>query len=212
MSLLLTAGIAVGGGILNALNGSAEDREMEKRKQAALTLLRENIIDPVELDTMLSNINRLFNNRLANTLNSTALRSRGIANSGVVKGIAAGQIESGRLGAISDTEFKALESNKQTRAQMAQTEVQYGSQHNFFGDFAGGALAAAPVGIELSKMLGNATSVIPELAPRAIPGTDTSMDFIGADLFNKLKGQSNDPYRWGKQIPDDETLNYLWNK
>lgn len=199
--MLLELGVAVGGGILNALNGSAEDREMEQRKQRAIALLKENIIDPDELNTMLQNVNRLFNNRLANTLNSTALRSRGIANNSVVKGVVASGIESARLGAITDTEQKALDNNSQVNSQIAQTELGYGDKHNFFGDFVGGALAAAPVGIELSKMLSDKTITtgaqpVAGIAPDPYNYNPKASNMENPFL-NKLKIQDEDIYNFG---------------
>lgn len=222
--MLFAIGAAVVGGALNALSGAAEDREMEKRKQAAMAQLRQNIIDPNELDSMLNNVNRLFNNRLVNTLNSTALQSRGVANSNVVKGITAGQIEAGRLGALTDTQLKVQEGNRQTYSQMAGIESSTGGRHNAIGDFASGALAAAPVGMELSKML-SPNTIIPGTQPQAIPVTDNSMDSMSTNIFDKLRGQETsdmtypDPWdgkpirkRFGSQISNDDILNYSWSK
>lgn len=159
--MFLELGLAVGGGILNALAGQEQNAEIEKRKQAAIAALRENIIDPKELDTMLTDINRLFNSRLVNTLNSTAIRSRGVANSGVVKGVVAGQIEGARLGTLSETRFKALESNKQTMNQIANVNASMGRQNSFLGDFASGTLTALPAVLEGSKYFSGQTSADP---------------------------------------------------
>lgn len=199
--MLLELGIAVGGGLLNALSGSAEDREMEQRKQRAMELLKENIIDPDELDLMLDNVNRLFNNRLINTLNSTALRSRGVANSATVKGVVSAGIESARLNTLADVNFKTMESNKQTRAQLANLETAFGGQHNFFGDFVGGALAAAPVGIELSKMLAP-TGINPGGSPNTLATADPynynpSAKNINNPFLNKFKIEDEDIYNFG---------------
>ena len=150
--MILELGLAVGGGILNALAGAEKDRENEKRKQSALAMLRENIIDPNELDTMLQGINRMFNNRLVSTLNSTALRSKGIVNSGVMKAAAAGNIEGARLGTLSDTRFKVADSNRSTYSQMAGVEVGSGKESSVVGDFFSGALTALPAAMEAGKM------------------------------------------------------------
>lgn len=184
--MLLELGLAVGGGVLNALSGSAQDREIEKRKQQALALLRENIIDPKELDTMLTDINRLFNSRLVSTLNSTAIRSRGVVNSGVVKGVVAGQIEGARLGTLTETRFKTLQSNQATRAQMANVETTMGPQHDFLGDFASGALTALPTALEGSKYFsGEETKALTN--PGIQPITDTSMNQITSSNFFNMQ-------------------------
>lgn len=189
--MLLELGVAVGGGILNALSGAAEDREMNKRKQQALALLKENIIDPDELNLMLSNVNRLFNNRLANTLNSTALRSRGVANAGLVKGAAAGAVEGQRFASLMDVQERVFESNKQTRSQMANVEAAMGSSHNALGDFFSGALGAAPIGMELSKMLAPqdiVANVQPQVMRNGIETPDIASAFTG-DLKNPFMGK-----------------------
>ena len=210
--MLLELGLAVGGGLLNAINGSEEDRQMEKRKQQAIALLKENIIDPNELDTMLQNVNRLFNNRLATTLNSTALRSRGIANSNVAKGVVAGGIEASRLGALTDVNMKVIDSNKQTREKMASVDASMGPQHNFFGDFAGGALAAAPVGIELSKMLADPTVVTGE-QPLANKVNGVKLEDLGKWMDGS---QDNNPFMGSLKIKDEDLTNFgygkFWNK
>lgn len=151
--MVLELGVAVGGGILNALNGAAANREEEKKKQQALSLLRENLIDPNELDALMRDINSTFNSKLVSTLNSTALTSRGVANSGVVKGAVAGQIEGQRLGSLTDARFRAMESNKQTNSAMASVIANSPTPSSGVGDFFEGVMAAAPIGMELSKML-----------------------------------------------------------
>ena len=200
--MLFAVGAALVGGALNAISGSAQDREMEKRKQAAIAQLKQNIIDPAELDTMLNNVNRLFNNRLVNTLNSTALRSRGVANSGVVKGVVAGQLEAGRLGAINQTQLEAQKTNQQTYSQMAGIESSMGGSHNAFGDFASGALAAAPVGMELSKMLSPNT-----ITPGAQP-TASSTDIQTPSIASNFTGDLTNPFMGKTNISDEDLTNF----
>lgn len=200
--MLFAIGAAVVGGALNALSGAAEDREMEKRKQAAMAQLRQNIIDPNELDSMLNNVNRLFNNRLVNTLNSTALQSRGVANSNVVKGVTAGQIEAGRLGALTDTQLKVQEGNRQTYSQMAGIESSMGGRHNAIGDFASGALAAAPVGMELSKMLSPNT-----ISPGAQPNAP-STEFQSPSIASNFTGGLENPFMGKLSISDEDLTNF----
>ena len=151
--MLLELGMAVGGGILNALAGAEQNRAEEKKKQQALSLLRENIIDPDELDALMRDINSTFNNKLVTTLNSTALSSRGVANNQVAKGVAAGQVEGQRYGTLADARFRALDSNKQTNAAMASVIAGSPTPSSGVGDFFEGAMTAAPIGMELSKML-----------------------------------------------------------
>lgn len=151
--MLLELGLAVGGGILNAAAGSAENDQLEKQRQEMLKILGESIIDPAELDHMLANVNKMFNNRLVNTLNSTAIRSRGIANSNVVKGATIGTLEGARLGTLEQTRFSAREANAKTRAAMVGVNLQTMPKGSFLGDFLEGGLQALPIGMELSKMM-----------------------------------------------------------
>lgn len=213
--MLLELGIAVGGGLLNALSGSAansaaelearrQQELIEKRKQSALALLKENIIDPDELDTMLDNVNRLFNNRLVNTLNSTALRSRGIANNTAVKGVVASGIESQRLGSINEAYNRMLENNKQVGLQAANVVastpiIPIPQQSNFFGDFVGGALAAAPVGIELSKLFAGGNTDLPKP-----PGGGGSDDYNP----NTNAKNMNNPFLNAFKIEDEDIFNF----
>lgn len=168
----LAIGTAVGGGLLNALAGNEERDRVEKQRSQALSLLRENIIDADELDLMLRNVNRLFNNRLVNTLNTTALQSRGFANANVAKASVAGAMEGSRLQSINETERSVLEANRATRAGMAQVEMSMTPTGSTLGDFTSGALAAAPVGMELSKLAATRT-MTPTHAPTAGALTET---------------------------------------
>lgn len=203
--MLLELGLAVGGGLLNAAAGSAENDQLEKQRQEMLKILQESIIDPAELDHMLANVNRMFNNRLVNTLNSTAIRSRGIANSNVVKGATIGTLEGARLGTLEQTRFSARESNAKTRAAMVGVNLQTAPKHNFFGDFVAGGLQALPLGMELSKMMnpevantldasasegitGNNSPTAPNLQYNG-PQYDYSNLTEGLDTFTKLWGR-----------------------
>lgn len=168
----LAIGTAVGGGLLNMAAGNAEREQQNKAKQRTLSLLQENIIDPEELDLMLRNVNRLFNNRLVNTLNSTALQSRGFANANVAKATVAGAMEGSRLQSVNDTQQQAAEANRATRAQMAQVEGMMIPQGSALGDFAGGAIQGAQAGMQLSGLL-SAQSIAPTHAPSAGALTET---------------------------------------
>lgn len=182
--MLLELGLAVGGGLLNAAAGSAQNDQLEKQRQEMLKLLEESLIQPEELDRMLGNVNRLFNNRLVNTLNSTAIRSRGIVNSNVVKGATAGAMEGARIGTLEQTRFSARESNARTRAAMVGVNMQTMPKNNFFEDFTTGALTSVPLTMEAGKLLDGLFAPLP--TPGIVPPKDTSMDNIGDDLFTKL--------------------------
>jgi len=188
--MLLELGLAVGGGLLNAAAGSAEDAELEKQRQKMLGLLQENIIDPAELDRLLADVNRMFNNRLVNTLNSTALRSRGFANSNVVKGATAGAIEGARIGTLSDTRFRALENNRNVRGQMVGVDLQTMPKHTFLGDFASGTLTALPTVLEGSKYFSTPDATLPSDSielPNITKGTSPSIpSYDGSNIDTGL--------------------------
>lgn len=191
-------GATVGSALLNALGGQAENAEMDKRRQRALSLLRENIIDPGELDLMLNNINRLFNNRLANTLNSTALSSRAVANSNVVKGAVAGTLEGQRYQALIGAQERVYESNKGTLAQMAQTELAGGPNRSFFMDFATGGLKGAQLGMEWEKM--NKDRTISEEKTKPETGFSFNNDSFDSPMSN--------PFLRNLKIEDEDIYNF----
>jgi len=62
-------------------------------------------------------------------------------------------MEGARLGTLEQTRFNAREANAKTRAAMVGVNLQTMPKHNFFGDFTTGALTAAPIGMELSKLM-----------------------------------------------------------
>lgn len=203
-------GATVGSALLNALGGQAENAEMDKRRQRALSLLRENIIDPGELDLMLNNINRLFNNRLANTLNSTALSARGVANSNVVKGAVAGTLEGQRYQALIGAQERVYESNKGTLAQMAQTELAGGPNRSFFMDFATGGLKGAQLGMEWEKMNKDRSIFVinpgkeeeTETTPSASPLIETKLN------NNDFNSPMSNPFLRKLKIEDEDIYNF----
>lgn len=191
-------GATVGSALLNAIGGQAENAEMDKRRQRALSLLKENIIDPGELDLMLNNVNRLFNNRLTATLNSTALSSRAVANSNVVKGAVAGTLEGQRYQALIGAQERVYESNKGTLAQMAQTELAGGPNRSFFMDFATGGLKGAQLGMEWEKM--NKDRTISEEKTKPETGFSFNNDSFDSPMSN--------PFLRNLKIEDEDIYNF----
>lgn len=157
--MLATLGIQVGAGLLsgigNLLSGSSQQEEMNKRIQAAQELAAKNLVTQDELADRLHSIDRMFNQRLTSVLNTTAIRSRGIANKGTVGAAAAGQVEGARLEAQDRQIGQAQDTNKQINMSIAQMELQKGSADNI-GNFMQGFASGVPLATEALEMFDRA--------------------------------------------------------
>lgn len=147
----ISLGTSLLGGIANYMADQQAYQEEQKRKQAAIQTLSANLINPTQLQTMLNNVDRLFNSRLVGALNTTAVRNRGVANAPVVAGAIAGSIQGQEAQARINTQDRALQYNNTTRSQIAQIQNS-GSSFSGVGSAVSGLLTALPTGIELAKL------------------------------------------------------------
>jgi len=150
---ILTVGGALFGGINNLLGASEEQRKNRERADKARQILEQGLIGEGELNLMLNNTERLFNSRLTSTLNSTALRSRGIANANVVSGAVAGAMEADKLRSLSEQRLQVQRNNLDIRNKEAQIEAQV-PVTNTAGAFVSGALGGAQMGMSVANLAG----------------------------------------------------------
>ena len=169
MGAVLPIAIGLAGGLSSLFSGQANAKAINEKIRRAQGLAAESLIDNEELSSRLGSIDRMFNQRLTSTLNTTAIRSRGFANSGTIGAAVAGGIEGDRLASKSQTVNESLNFNKQVQQSIAQMELGTASA-NPIGDFVSGAASGVSLGMELDKLVN----------PAAIPGTTTTQQSIEA--------------------------------
>ena len=170
MSWYIPAALAAFSGLSNLFSSDAQQQAEQRRINAATQLLSRNIVDDAELSRMLRNQNRMFNVQLQNTLNTTALRSKGIANREVVGAAASGQINAARTSSLANTEERVRESNAQTRAQIASVQAGGQTYSDPIGSFIEGAVPGAIAGLQLTQMdkLSNTSTSNPNATENAL--------------------------------------------
>lgn len=154
MDPLLMISATLGGGAINALAGQSEQDALNKKKARMRALLEEAYITPGEIDNILSNVHRLFNNRLTSTLNSAALTSRTIANNNITKGIVAGSIRGQELTAENSIISSTMQQNQEIDMKLAELESM-STESNFLSDFLGGSISGSMLGMQIEKLLSN---------------------------------------------------------
>jgi len=142
------------GGISSIFSGQSEADAINEKIRRAQALAAESLIDSGEMSTRLNGIDRMFNQRLTSVLNTTAIRSRGFANSGTIGAAVAGGVEGDRLASKSQTINDTLNYNKGVQQSIAQMELGTTSA-NPVGDFVTGATSGIALGMEATKYLGN---------------------------------------------------------
>lgn len=140
--MIASLGIQLGGSLLsgigNMFSAQSQADAINKRISRAQELAAQNLVSQDEISARLHSIGRMFNQRLTSVLNTTAIRSRGVANRGVVGAAAAGQVEGSRLSAENQTIGEARNVNRQINSQIAQMELGKSSPDSL-GSFVQGA-------------------------------------------------------------------------
>lgn len=156
---LITIGTGLVGGIGNLI-GSQQRAEAERKKmERAQELLGRSIIDQGELDTLLSTNTRRFNANLQRVLNTTALRSRGIENSGVIGAAASGEIAGQAALAESQIRSNVLQHNDSIYTKMASLQEAMPTPDSPFESFISGGISGAMAGMEITKGIVGATKL-----------------------------------------------------
>lgn len=156
---LIGAGIgAAFGGISSIFSDASQSKAMNEAISRAQALAAQGLISNEALSARLHSIDRQFNARLTSVLNVTAIRSRGIANSGTVGAAVAGAMEGSREASKAGVIEQSLSENKGIRMAMAQMELSR-TGTDPVGAFIEGAAAGGMAGAEIGKLA----------APREIP-------------------------------------------
>lgn len=149
----------IGGGLIGGIGnliGSQQRAEAERKKlEKAQELLGRSLIDQGELDTLLSLNTRRFNSNLQNILNTTALRSRGVENSGVLGAAAAGQIAGQSATSEANIRSSVMQHNSSVYDRMASLQAATPTPESPFEEFISGGVSGAMAGFEISKTVMN---------------------------------------------------------
>lgn len=195
--MLATLGIQAGVGLLSGLgnlfSSQSQADEINKRITRAQELAAKNLVTQDEIADRLHSIDRMFNQRLTSVLNTTALRSRGIANKGTVGAAVAGQVEGSRLEAQNTVIGQAKDVNREINMSIANLELQKGSADGL-GAFVEGFASGVPLANEGLKMFDREIPSLPgKGAGQALnPGSLGPIPMAGAGSFNPFM-QTNVP-------------------
>lgn len=201
------------GGLTSMFSGQSEADAINEKIRRAQALAAESLVDNAEISSRLNSIDRMFNQRLTSTLNTTAIRSRGFANSGTIGAAVAGGVEGDRLAAKSQTVNQSLDYNKQVQQSIAQMELGT-TTANPVADFVTGATSGIALGMEVEKYMGQTDPTqLPETDQQKIERGQTNPramtkagDFnpylrgqeqginIGMGTFNPMQLQAKNPF------------------
>jgi hypothetical protein len=153
-AFVIPAAGALISGIANIFSGNAAAAAEKKRIAASNAILERSIIDDAELAKMLRGQSRMFSAQLQNTINTTAIRSGGIANKGVVGAAAAGQVLAAESQTLAQTEQDVSQRNSQIRARQAMITASGTAVSDPVGDFVSGAVSGGIAGAQFNRTLG----------------------------------------------------------
>jgi len=172
------------GGISSIFSDASQSKAMNDAINRAQALAAQGLISNEALSKRLHSIDRQFNSRLTSVLNVTAIRSRGIANSGTVGAAVAGAMEGSREASKAGVIEQSLSENKGIRMAMAQMELSR-TGTDPVGAFVEGAAAGATAGAELGRLAD----------PRELPGLGGG----GAQEGVGVQGPQTGPLTGGTQ-------------
>lgn len=187
MSFVLPLALGVASGLANLFSGQSQAREDRKRRRAATSILEQNLVSENELNSLLNQNTRIFNQSLGSLLNTTAIRSRGIANRGVIGAAVASGLEGQKLQAATTIEQGAREQNRNIRSQIAELQLG-GAAEDPIGDFVSGAIPGITSGIELTRFLQTPTED-QETQPEGVINTPMTTNISQGPI-----GQARNPY------------------
>jgi len=153
-AFLIPAAMAVASGVASMISESARAEEEAKKRDAANKLLERSIIGEAELGRMLRSQTRMFNAQLQNTINTTAIRSSGIANQGVVGAAAAGQVKAAEGVALAQTEQQVADRNAEIRTKQAMITMGADTATDPVGSFVSGGISGGIAGAQFGRTLG----------------------------------------------------------
>lgn len=150
MFWLLPAALAAAGGISNVLSGNAQAKQQRENLKKARQELESGLITKEQLDRYLQTNKMAFGRQLTSLMNTTAIKTGGIANSNVVKAAAAAPVAAAEAQGEMTIEQNAANRNAQIHSQIAQLALQ-NPVNDQIGNFISGAASGASLGMELGK-------------------------------------------------------------
>lgn len=181
----ILAGASLASGIASIFSDKSAADAANERIRRMQALMAEGLVDSGEIANRLRGVDRMFNQRLNAVLNTTALRSRGFANQGVIGAAVAGGVEGARLEAHSNILDSAYNTNRQIRTNIATAELG-GQSSNPIGAFTEGAAAGAMLGNEIQNTLniGTPRGFSKGASPGGMAGSPLSQQNIGTTVGN----------------------------
>lgn len=148
---------ALAGGALNAFGNSQERRTVNDRLNSLIETFRNSYMTENKIQGDIRRTSGIFNSNLTNALNSAAFKSRGLANSNVVKGSVVANSESAKLGAIQNIYNQAQNYNAGVTGKIAQLESSKAAGSPV-SDFVGGAVQGGIAGAQVENLVGPSSS------------------------------------------------------
>ncbi len=184
LPVLAIQGAIVGiSAIGNLFSSASRASEMNKRITRTQELAAEGLISQAQIAQRLRSIDRLFNQRLTSVLNTTAIRSRGFANTGTIGAAAAGQVEGARLSASESVIGQAQDINVGVRRDIANLELGRGETDVAGALIAGGA-SGTSLAVEAGKSLGREDITSPVGGASEATGAQGPVPIEQAGSFN----------------------------
>lgn len=216
---------AAASGIANAISGSSQAEQDRKNRAQATAMLKEGLVSDEDLRSLLQKNTKMFNTSLTNLLNTTALKTRGVANAPVVGATVASNLEGQKLQSALDIEQNVMDRNQQITSQIASLSL--GAQDSDpVGDFFSGAIGGATAGLELSKYVDGlskldstgVTPTTPQVSetsslesltqdnPTGVTGKPNPyIDYLGGDQFSSRLKELE---KFGSYIPDVSNIRF----
>lgn len=191
LPLIAAGAIVAVSAIGNLLSANARTDEVNERIKRAQELAAQGMISQAQIAQRLRSIDRLFNQRLTSVLNTTAIRSRGFANTGTIGAAAAGQVEGARLTASESVVARAQDINTSIRQNIAGLELGTETTDVAGALIAGGA-SGATLAIEADKFIDRPEIADPSGAtsPQVAQGFTPSAPQTGFNPFQPDKPKS----------------------
>lgn len=197
MFWILPAAMAAAGGISNLLSGQAQNKQQRENLKRAQQELEQGLITKEQLDRFLQSNKMAFGRQLTSLMNTTAIRTGGIANANVVKAAATAPVVAAEAQSELGIQENAANQNRAIHSQIAQLALNQ-PVSDPIGDFISGATSGASLGMELGKFgkfmgdLNSTTTPTPASPnPTGTPGMDGSSLSFGAEKLQTGMGQLN---------------------
>ena len=170
---LAIIGSALLSGTINALSQSSAASQRNQRISDYVRELERTRITEGEIEARQRDTRRAFNTEIQNTLNTTAARTRGIANAPVVGAAAVAPLLGQSIQAQIDIEQQADQQNQSLDLRIAGARLGQ-AETNVAGDFAAGAIQGGIAASQISNLIDT---------NRSLDALTQSLDTTEAELF-----------------------------